>query len=133
MMRLMGERLVTKEVLDLYDKYYGDFGLLGERWADQADQDKFTGECSLLSEYVDQLEFSNLDPSLYCLEMRESARLRITELEKLIDPEVVAILKRRIELGEKPTPGPKRLRASDLILATVGLAGVAACIFMLLR
>ena len=95
----MADGMVTKEVLDLYDKYYGDFGLLGERWADPEDADKFAAEGALLSEYVDKLHFINLNPTLYCLEMRESARERIAELEKVIAPEIIAIVRRRVEEG----------------------------------
>lgn len=88
--------IVTREVLDLYDKYHGDFGLMDERWANPKDLQKASDEqMMLLSEYVDKLHFSKLDPTLYCLEMRERARERIAELEKVIDVEVVAILRKR--------------------------------------
>jgi len=93
----MKDVIVTREVLELYDKYEGDFGLLHERWADKRDREKVTREqCQLLGEYVEKLEFTRLDPVLFSAEMRESARKRIAELELVIDGEVIEILRRRL-------------------------------------
>lgn len=89
--------VVTKEVLDLYDKYEGDFGLLHERSADKADREKATNEqCFILGQYVDKLEFTQLEPRLYSAQMTEAAWKRIGELEELIDDEVIAILRKRL-------------------------------------
>jgi len=30
--------IITKEILEIYDKYDGDFGLLDERWASANDR-----------------------------------------------------------------------------------------------
>jgi hypothetical protein len=93
----MEEVIVTKQVLEIHDRYQGDFGLLDERWASEEDRQKVTAEqCHLLGEYVDKLHFIKLDPGLYCVEMREDARKRIAALEKVIDAEVVAILRKRV-------------------------------------
>jgi hypothetical protein len=89
--------IVTKEVLDLYDKYEGDFGLLDERWADKRDREKVTREqCLVLGQYVDKLMFSQLEPGLYSVQMTEAAVKRIAELEELIDDEVIEILRKRL-------------------------------------
>ena len=86
--------IVTKEVLKMYDKYDGDFGLLDERWASANDRQKLTSEqMSLFSEYEDKLHLIRLTG--YSSQMIESALRRITELEKVIDPEVIEILKKR--------------------------------------
>ncbi len=85
---------VTKALLDLYDRYEGDLGLLNEAWASKEDRSAFAPEqMTTLGEYVDQLNFSivgALSPELRC---RIEARLE--ELETLIDPEVVLILRGR--------------------------------------
>jgi hypothetical protein len=89
--------IVTKEVLDIYDKFVGDFGVLDERGANEGDREKVTNEqCFILGQYVDKLEFTQLKPGLYSVQMREAAAKRIGELEELIDDEVVAILRRRL-------------------------------------
>jgi hypothetical protein len=91
----MKDVTITKEVLDLYDKYDQDFGLLNERWADPKDRDKVTaGQMQILGEYVDKLHLLKLDT--YSSQYMESAKERIVELEELIDCEVIAILKKRI-------------------------------------
>jgi predicted alpha/beta hydrolase family esterase len=93
--------IITKEVLDLYDKYDQDFGLLDERWADARDRHKVTAEqCPLLAEYVDKLHLIKL--TTYSSEFTETALKRIAELEKMIDSEVIEILKRRIGLPANP-------------------------------
>ena len=87
--------MVTKEVLDIYDKYEQDFTLLYEPWASKKDRKKVSGEqASLLDEYVDNLYFvkvENLSDAL-----KNQTIKRIEELEKFIDNEVVNILKERI-------------------------------------
>lgn len=86
--------LVNKALLDLHDKYDGDLGLLDERWASKADREAFSSEqIRTLYEYIDKLGFAKVD----CLsqEFRTRIENRIRELEELIDPEVVAILRER--------------------------------------
>lgn len=86
--------LVNKALLDLHDKCNGDFGLLYEPWASKADRETFSGEqIRTLAEYCDKLRFAKVD----CLSqvLRTQVENRISELEKHIDPEVVAILRER--------------------------------------
>ena len=136
----MGDQgiIVTKEVLDLYDKYGGDFGMMDERTADKADLKKASEEqMVLLSEYVNKLEFSLIDPALYSLEIREAAARRLVELEKRIDPEVVKIVRRRVidgvDLPEKWGGGTCALMALAALTMTVGslLAGLGAAVLVL--
>lgn len=87
--------IVTKEVLELYDKYDGDFGLLHERWALEEDRTRFSPEQRrTLTEYVDTLYQVNVQA--LSAQMREGVLKRIAELEGSIDDEVIAILRRRI-------------------------------------
>jgi len=52
----MENLIITKDVLDIYDKYEGDFGLLDERWASKKDREKVTMEqSSLFCEYLSLL------------------------------------------------------------------------------
>lgn len=87
--------IVTKEVLEIYDKYDQDFGLLHERWASEEDRQKVTPEqCHLLSDYVDKLYLIKLDaPSV---EIKAKATKRLAEIEKVMDPEVVQTLRKRV-------------------------------------
>lgn len=94
--------LVTKQLLALYDKYEGDWGLLDERWADKRDSELFSAEqMRTLGQYLQQLALSSVD----CLapEFRKEVERRIDELELLIDPEVVSTLRDR-EAHSKPKP-----------------------------
>lgn len=45
----MQDVMVTREVLEVYDKYDGDFGLLDERWASVEDRRKVSNEQSVQS------------------------------------------------------------------------------------
>lgn len=86
--------LVTKQLLALHDKYDGDLGLLDERWADKRDRELFSNEqIRTLGEYLQQLELGDVE----CLspEFRERVDLKIEELERLMDPEVVAAFRER--------------------------------------
>jgi hypothetical protein len=86
--------LVTKALLDLHDKYDGDFGLLFEPWASKEDRAAFTDEqMSTLYYYLDRLRFAKVD----CLspELRLQVENRVKELEQHIDPEVLTILRER--------------------------------------
>lgn len=89
-------KIITKEILDIYDKYDGDFGLLDEPWASKKDRDKVSLEQSkLLSEYIDQLHFINVKN--ISSEIKIKTKRRIEELENVIDSEVVRLLKARIK------------------------------------
>ncbi len=96
--------LVTKELLDFYDEFEGDFGLLDERWARQKDRDRYEQfgreSASLLGEYVYKLHF--VKGEALSEKLRSDTVKRIAELECVIDPEVVAILKERVS----PNPPP---------------------------
>ncbi len=86
--------LVTKQLLALHDKYDGDLGLLHERWADKRDRGLFSAEqIRTLGEYLQQLAMSEVDS--LAPEFRRQVEDRIDELERLIEPEVVAILRER--------------------------------------
>lgn len=88
--------IVTKEVLEVYDQYEGDFGLLDERWASEKDRQRLTTEQMVLfSEYEDKLHLIKLDTPAMSL-LRERALKRLPELEKVIDPEVVRIMRKRV-------------------------------------
>lgn len=90
--------LITKELLDFYDEYEGDFGLLNERWAPQKDRDRYEQfgreKASLLGEYVDKLHFVKVDRLSDPL--RSDTAKRIAELESIIAPEVITILRNRV-------------------------------------
>ncbi len=98
--------LVTKELLDFYDEYEGDLGLLDERWAPQKDRDRYDKlgreAASLLGEYVDKLHFVKVER--LSDKLRADTVKRITELESVIDSEVVVILRKRESLTP-PTGG----------------------------
>jgi len=86
--------LVTKELLALHDQYDGDLGLLDERWADKRDRERFSAEqMRTLGDYQQQLDLIQVD----CLapELRRRVEDRMIELERLIDPDVVATLRER--------------------------------------
>jgi len=90
--------LITKELLDFYDEYEGDFGLLDERWAPQKDRGRYEQfgreKASLLGEYVDKLHFVKMDK--LSDQLRTDTAKRISELESLIAPEVITILRNRV-------------------------------------
>jgi len=86
--------LVTKELLALHDQYDGDLGLLDERWADKRDRERFSAQqMRTLGDYQQQLDLIQVD----CLapELRRRVEDRMIELERLIDPDVVATLRER--------------------------------------
>ena len=88
------EKIVTKELLDLHDKYDEDLGLLHERWASKKDRNEVKGkQVKVMYEYIDLLCFSRLDT--VSKELRRRTLDRIEELEKLIEDEVVSILRER--------------------------------------
>jgi hypothetical protein len=87
------KHLVTRELLDLYDEYYGDPGQLDDpRTSTKEDRERFSKEqWSTLGEYVDKLYFTKVE----CLsaDLRSRTDARIAELEAAIDPEVITILR----------------------------------------
>lgn len=90
---------ITRDILALYDKYDGDFGLISERWALKEDQNKATPEqMAIFGEYVDKLHFIQCDPALFHPPLMENALKKVAELETFIDGEVVAILRERVRV-----------------------------------
>ena len=86
--------LVTKQFLALHDKYDGDLGLLDERWAAKRDRYLFSDDqIRTFGDYLQQLALGDAD----CLtpEFRRQVEHRIDELERLIEPDVVATLRAR--------------------------------------
>ena len=87
--------LVTKELLDLHDKYDGDLGLLDERWAANEDRGRFSSEqIRILSEYIEQVRLGQsetLSP-----ELKRTVEHRIGKLQPLIAPDVVFTLHKRL-------------------------------------
>jgi hypothetical protein len=89
------EYLVTKELLNLHDKYDGDLGLLDERWAAREDRELLSSEqIRTLGEYLEQVRLrqsGKLSP-----ELSRKVEQRIRELELLIAPEVITTLQERL-------------------------------------
>lgn len=86
--------LIGKEVLEIYDKYDCDFGLLDERWASEQDRQKVTlQQTMLLSEYVEKLHLVKC--ATFSVSLKAHALKRIEEIEKLMEPEVVETLRAR--------------------------------------
>jgi hypothetical protein len=89
------EYLVTKELLDLHDKYDGDLGLLDERWAAKEDGELFSSEqIRTLGAYLEQVRLRQLD--ILSPELRRKVEQRIGELESLIAPDVITTLQERL-------------------------------------
>lgn len=87
--------IVTREVLELYEKYHRDFGLLYERWADENDREKLTDEqMFIFGQFINSLGWLKVEN--ISKELRISFEARIKELEKLINPEVAQIVKERV-------------------------------------
>ena len=86
---------VTKEVLELWDMYDQDCGLLDERWAKEEDRTKFTKEVlTALSSYWNLLH--EIRVSAYSDELRAKTQARLDEVESLIEPYVREVLMRRL-------------------------------------
>ena len=87
--------LVTKELLDLHDKYGGDLGLLDERWAAKEDRGRFGREqIRTLGEHIEQLRLGQLET--LSPELKRTVEQRIRVLQSLIAPDVVTILHERL-------------------------------------
>lgn len=86
---------VHKGVLELFDKYDGDFSLLYERWAPEADRQNFSAErLQVLSQYVSQLTFSRVVSLSDSFSVNVQAD--ITLLESFIEADVIQIIRDRI-------------------------------------
>ena len=91
----MNEPLVTKDILDVYDKYEGDFDLLHEPWAREENRMKVSlQQARVLSEYIDNLNLLKVDTLSSIL--RKSLETGTNDLEKSIDVGVVKLIKNRI-------------------------------------
>lgn len=90
--------LITRELLDFYDKYEGDFGLLDERWAPQKDRDRLEAfgreQAARLGEYVDKLHFVRVER--LSDQLRADTAQRLSEIESCMTPEVIVILRHRV-------------------------------------
>lgn len=87
--------IIGKDVLEIYDKYDHDFGLLDERWASEKDRQKVTLQQTMLfSEYVDKLHLIKSETGSATL--KESTLRRIEEIEKFMEPAVIETLKTRV-------------------------------------
>jgi len=72
--------------------------LLDERWISKKGRDAFTsGQMRMLGEYVEKLNLIQIDS--LSPEVRNSTEERIGELEDLVEPEVVEILRARTTPG----------------------------------
>ena len=72
--------------------------MLDERWTSKKDRDAFTSDQMItLGEYIEKLNLIQIDS--LSPELRNSTEERIGELEDLIEPEVIEILRARTTLG----------------------------------
>jgi len=68
--------------------------LLDERWTSKKDRDAFTSDqMKTLGEYVEKLNLIQIDS--LSPELRNTTEERIGELEDLLEPEVIEILRAR--------------------------------------
>ena len=91
----MKDVIIGQDVLEVYDKYDHDFGLLDERWASEKDRQRVTLQQTMLfSEYIEKLHVLKRDavpPSL-----KEGALKRIEEIEGVMAPAVIETLRKRV-------------------------------------
>ena len=72
--------------------------MLDERWTSKKDRDAFTSDqMRTLDEYIEKLNLIQIDS--LSPELRNSTEERIGELEDLIEPEVIEILRARTTPG----------------------------------
>ena len=72
--------------------------MLDERWTSKKDRDAFTSDqMRTLGEYIEKLNLIQIDS--LSPELRNSTEERIGELEDLIEPEVIEILRARTTPG----------------------------------
>lgn len=89
--------MVTKKILEIYDKYEYDFGLLDEPWAKKEDRDIVSSEqAQTLCNYIEKLEFINLNN--ISSDLRSKTIAEIEKLELNIDQEVIDIIKMRMNI-----------------------------------
>ena len=89
--------MVTKKTLEIYDKYDGDFGLLDEPWAKKKDRKLVSPEqAQILSDFIEKLEFLDLDNISF--DLRNKTIEEVRDLELQIDQEVVSIIRKRMSL-----------------------------------
>jgi hypothetical protein len=87
--------LIGQDVLEIYDKYDHDFGLLDERWASEEDRQRVTLQQTMLfSEYIETLQLLTCDAVSAAL--KESALKRIDEIEGVMDAVVIETLRKRV-------------------------------------
>lgn len=68
--------------------------MLDERWTSKKDRDAFTSDqMKTLGEYVEKLNLIQIDS--FSPELRNTTEERIGELEDLLEPEVIEILRAR--------------------------------------
>ncbi len=90
--------MVTKKVLEIYDKYEGDLGLLDEPWANKKDRQSVSSEqANILGGFIEKLEFLKLNN--ISSDLRDKILLEIEKLELEIDLDVVDIVRKRIEIS----------------------------------
>ena len=86
---------VTLEVLQLWDKYDQDFGLLEERWADEGDRHMFPEKVlACLEQYWSLLH--EVQTSAYSDELRLKIQTRLDQLEPFINVTVREELMKRL-------------------------------------
>jgi hypothetical protein len=87
--------VIGREVLEVYDKYGHDFGLLDKRWASEKDRRRVTLQQTMLfSEYIEKLNLVKTDAVSAAL--KENALKRIDEIEGVMDPAVIEVLRTRV-------------------------------------
>ena len=93
--------LITKEILALYDKYEGEFGLMDERWADKRDSDKITSkQAHLFSQYIYNLRV--IKNKHYSDQLKDKAMNENAQIELVMDDEVGRTLRERERHNEHP-------------------------------
>lgn len=93
---------VTKKILDIYDKYDGDLGLLDERWAKETDKNSVSPRQSeILQGYISNLRLIN--NGNYSGDLLEKYKAKASQYEKFIDAEVIAIIRNRLNFNQSST------------------------------
>jgi hypothetical protein len=91
----MNDVMISRDVLEIYDKYDHDFGLLDERWASEEDRQRVTLQQTMLfSEYIEKQQLLKSDAVSAAL--KESAFKRINEIEGVMDAVVIETLRKRV-------------------------------------
>jgi hypothetical protein len=91
----MKSKIITRDILEIFDKYDGDFGMLYERGVPKKDLQKVPMNISILfGQYMDDLYSLRLP--MLTIELKEKTLRRIAEIEEVMDPEVARILRVRV-------------------------------------